>query len=479
VLFNSTEFLLVFLPVLAAVLFVLNKLGLRSWWAFALLVASLVFYGAWSVRYLPLLIASIGFNFVCGHRLMARPSKGLLGLAIVGDLLALGYYKYTDFGLSVLQQATGFPASIPQIVLPLGISFFTFTQIAFLVDAYRGRVSDRDPVNYGLFVTFFPHLIAGPILHHKEMTSQFRALPGRGIDASDIAVGATLFAMGWFKKVVVADYFGPNASLVFDAAAAGQPLGAGMAWMGALSYALQLYFDFSGYTDMAIGLARGIGIRMPANFNSPYKAVSIADFWRRWHMTLSRFLRDYLYVPLGGNRHGPARSALNAFITMVLGGIWHGAGWNFMLWGAMHGAFIVINRAWSALGARLGFQTPRLVAVAVTFLAVVLAWVPFRAYDLGATVEMYQSLAGLNGVGRIPLTRMGAAVLAIAAVWLLPNSQSILAAYSPILPTYSQSDEPTRWTWKLTPVHGVILGGLVATCILFANEISEFLYFRF
>jgi len=274
-------------------------------------------------------------------------------------------------------------------VLPLGISFFTFQKIALLADAYEGKIQSLNFLDYALFVLFFPQLIAGPIVHHSEAMSQFQT---RGpVQASVIAMGLTIFAIGLANKVLLADSLAVYATPQFDAAAAGAPLSFLAAWSGALAYTLQLYFDFSGYTDMAIGAALLFGVRLPLNFNSPYKARNIIDFWRRWHMTLSRFLRDYLYIPLGGNRHGKLSRYLNLFITMLFGGLWHGAGWTFIFWGALHGFYLAINHGWEALLARFGAGdvnpggARRLGAQVVTFLAVVVGWVSKEAWPSGDT----------------------------------------------------------------------------------------------
>lgn len=291
---------------------------------------SLVFYGWWNPVYVLLIVASMLFNFWLGRRMgLAVRAGGSAGLwlfwGITANLLLLGYFKYANFFVSNLDVVFGTGWTIGKIVLPLGISFFTFTQIAYLVDVRRGVVCEYDLGDFLLFITFFPHLIAGPIIHHSEMMPQFAEPKTFRFQWENLAVGLAIFSMGLFKKVVIADGLSRHAVKVFDAAAAGQPLYAADAWAGVFSYAFQIYFDFSGYSDMAIALARMFGITLPLNFNSPYKAVNIIEFWRRWHMTLSRFLRDYLYIPLGGNRRGTGRRYLNLILTMVLGGLWHGA----------------------------------------------------------------------------------------------------------------------------------------------------------
>jgi len=353
VLFNSYAFLFVFLPATLLV-FMAARRGGPGLALGALTLASLGFYGWWDPRFLALLLGSAVANFAFGRALMARPAdarRPWLVAGVVFNLGLLGWFKYAGF-LSANLAALGAPTPVLDIVLPVGISFFTFQQIAYLVDVSRG-LSDRYGFrDYLLFVAFFPQLIAGPIVHHREMMPQL--LTGRGPRAEDFAIGATLFAAGLFKKVVLADSLAPFASPVFAAADAGLAVTTAEAWGAALAYALQLYFDFSGYSDMALGLARLFGVRLPINFDSPYQATSLIDFWRRWHMTLSRFLRDYLYIPLGGNRQGPARRWVNLMITMALGGLWHGAGWGFLIWGLIHGAGLAANHAWRSAAPRLG-----------------------------------------------------------------------------------------------------------------------------
>ena len=342
-LFNSNTFLFLFLPVVLAGFFAIGRFH-REAAALWLFAASVAFYGMWNAAYIALLIGSIVFNYTVGVNLSrlvadgrAARARWLIRGGVAGNLLLLGYYKYANFFVDSAAALTGADWQIATIVLPIGISFYTFTQIAFLVDCYRGEVRETNPIHYGLFVTYFPHLIAGPVLHHKEMMPQFAQAKTYRPDWECIAVGTTIFAIGLFKKVVIADGIGPFAAPIFNAAAAGQPLTMLEAWGGALAFSFQLYFDFSAYSDMAIGLSKLFGVRLPLNFDSPYKATSIIDFWRRWHMTLSRFLRDYLYIPLGGSRCGTMRTYINLLATMVIGGLWHGAGWTFVVWGALHG----------------------------------------------------------------------------------------------------------------------------------------------
>ncbi len=281
-------------------------------------------------------------------------TRALLFVAVAANLAALAYFKYADFFLRTAVNLTGADIPLLGVVLPLGISFFTFTQIAYLVDVHAGKVIERNPIHYGLFVTYFPHLIAGPVLHHAEMMPQFRLAEIYRPYLRNFAIGLTFLCLGLAKKVLVADSVAPLANAVFGLGPEVE-LAASAAWLGVIAYTLQIYFDFSGYSDMAVGLSLLFGVRLPYNFNSPYQAWNITEFWRRWHMTLSRFLRDYLYVPLGGNRLGRTRRYVNLMVTMLLGGLWHGASWTFVVWGGLHGAYLVVNHAWQWLKEKSGW----------------------------------------------------------------------------------------------------------------------------
>jgi len=409
-LFNSFIFLFVFLPVVFVGTRLLAKIDWRlcaGWLA----LASLVFYGYWNPKFVLLLLLSATFNYFAGMLIAVAEGKRrplLLAISIGINLGVLAYYKYANFFLENVAQVAGGHWAGVNIVLPLGISFFTFTQIAFLVDVHRRIATEYNYVHYLLFVTFFPHLIAGPVLHHKDMVPQFQKPETYRIDWTNIAIGLAFFTAGLAKKVLIADRIAPAASVVFDAARDGTAVQFFDAWSGALAYTFQIYFDFSGYSDMAIGLAFLFNIRFPINFNSPYQARTIIDFWRRWHITLSNFLRDYLYIPLGGNRRGPARRYTNLMLTMLLGGLWHGANWTFVIWGGLHGIFLVINYAWLSFKKRLGlFQTGPShirngIALTITLLCVIFAWVFFRAETLPAAIAMLKGMAGLNGISVSP-----------------------------------------------------------------------------
>ena len=408
-LFNSAIFVFLYLPIVWIGYILSQQLP----WARAgiawLGLASLFFYGYWDPAFIPLLMGSILFNYGIG-RLMdgeawngsERARKALLIFALVANLAALGYYKYANLLSASIGSLAGIPTPVFDVVLPLGISFYTFTQIAYIVDSYSARKSEKSFAAYLLFVTYFPHLIAGPVLHHSEMMPQF--LRGRtGVRLALLMEGMVFFACGLAKKVLIADSVAPAANRAFTLAESGT-LGFVDSWFGTLAYTTQIYFDFSGYSDMAIGLALLFGIRLPLNFDSPYKRLSIIDFWRCWHMTLSRFLRDYLYIPLGGSRHGPVRRQLNLTVTMLLGGLWHGASWTFVVWGGLHGLYLQVNHAWRHLVSRStrlqGFLARYPISVAacawaLTFFAVVIAWVFFRAESfMGAANMLSGMLAG-------------------------------------------------------------------------------------
>jgi D-alanyl-lipoteichoic acid acyltransferase DltB (MBOAT superfamily) len=405
-IFSSWQFILIFLPISFFVYFWLNQRRLIIAGKVWLIAASLFFYAYWDIDYLPLILGSIFLNFAIGTGLAQTHTaslqgaqtkrsrinrKAVLASGIVVNLLLLGYYKYTDFLLGNVNVVFGSSFVLPHILLPLAISFFTFTQIVYLVDSYRGETAEYDLLNYSLFVTFFPHLIAGPIVHHRQIMPQFASRWTLIPRYANILTGLFIFAIGLFKKVVIADSFAVWATAGFDGSHA---LGFFAAWATSLSYTFQLYFDFSGYCDMAIGASLLFNIWLPINFNSPYKALNIQDFWRRWHITLSNFLRDYLYIPLGGNRHGTYRTYLNLFATFVLGGLWHGATWMFVIWGALHGAALVVHRLWSTLGRPL----PPVLAWTATFMFVNFAWVFFRAKTLDDALRVLHGMIDFRSV---------------------------------------------------------------------------------
>jgi len=443
--------------------------GVAAAWA---AVASLCFYGMESLeRLLPIISVSIVFNYVVGRQLFLRRSQAILWVGIACNLLFLAWFKYAGFIVGNLA-GLGFSFEIPSIILPIGISFYTFTQIAFLVDAYRGLATEYRFVHYVLFVSYFPHLIAGPILHHKEMMPQFAKPQVYHFNIEDFALGISWFAFGLFKKVVLADSIGTQANIVFDATRTGVSLSPPDAWLGAISYTLQIYFDFSGYSDMAIGLAVMMGIVFPQNFYSPYKSSSLIEFWRRWHMTLSRFLRDYLYIPLGGSRNGYARQHLNLFVTMVLGGLWHGASWNFVIWGMIHGGALSLNHLWRCVAARYNLRLPAIVGVFLTMFVVIIAWVPFRAPTLEDTGHFWRAMFGFSGGGPVvDGVSEWVLVAALGAIaMLLPNTMQI----------FGHSGHSSVISWRPSLSWAVVTSLALAWGVAWSiTQPTAFLYFRF
>ncbi|MFT5813103.1 MAG: alginate O-acetyltransferase complex protein AlgI, partial [Psychroserpens sp.] len=400
-LFNSYEFIFAFIPLMLMLYILSNHYASKTVSLLVLVLGSLFFYGWWNPTFVLLISCSILFNFYLGRYLANSKSKLILIFGITSNLLLIGYFKYFNFFGESLSAVFNSSFNASQIILPLAISFFTFQQIAFLVDCYKNKGREDSLLRYSLFITFFPQLIAGPIVHHKEMLPQFEGDLKKNINTLNILIGLSIFSIGLFKKTVIADGIAPYANAVFYKAGIGGDIGFFEAWSGALAYTFQLYFDFSGYSDMALGIARMFGIILPLNFYSPYKASNISEFWRRWHMTLSRFLRDYLYIALGGNRQGPNRRQINLIITMLLGGLWHGAGWNFVIWGGLHGLYLVIFHVYSSVTEKVfasRIKMPSMIAWTLTFLAVVLSWVFFRATTPGSALTIINGMVGINGV---------------------------------------------------------------------------------
>lgn len=476
-----------------------------------LVASSLFFYSWWNPKYLGLLLISILMNFWIGVFVSRLKSKYILGLGITLNLILLGYYKYYHFFLSNMAVLLDQPLTSEPTILPLAISFFTFQQIAYLVDLYQKKTQQSDFMRYAVFISFFPQLIAGPIVHYREMMPQFvDKLMNRRI-AQNLSIGLTIFSIGLCKKVMLADNIEPFVSQVFIASETGMLLTPVEAWLGALAYTFQLYFDFSGYSDMAIGLARCFGIRLPLNFHSPYKATSIIEFWRRWHMTLSRFLRDYLYIPLGGNRKGHTRRYVNLFITMLLGGLWHGAGWTFIIWGGLHGFYLTINHLWQERFPQAQAVWFRFVGAILTFIAVVIGWVFFRSETLsGAWHLMHCMFSWQRDVlpaffGRhLPiLSSWGIAasgdyanpghlwssamfymmVMAIV-VWLLPNTQQFMRYYRPVFERVYPLQLNFRGSsfslyWRPNFRNALLMAVITVFTLMSMNKISAFLYYQF
>ncbi len=480
-LFNSLEYLLLFLPLSLAGYFVLNRWRLTEAATGWLIVASLVFYAWWKPSYLPLLLFSVLFNYLLGH-IVGRASRYrrpalIFGIAV--NLGLLGFFKYADFTLANIERLTDLPMPHLDLALPLAISFFTFQQIAYLVDSYRGLTREYDFLRYTLFVTFFPQLIAGPIVHHKEMIPQFQRRRGRLLHYHNISLGIFILTLGLFKKVIIADYFATVATPGFDG---GQALDLFSAWATSLSYTFQLYFDFSGYSDMAIGAALMFNIRLPFNFDSPYKARDIQEFWRRWHITLSRFLRDYVYIPLGGGRGSLARVSRNLMITFLLGGLWHGAGWTFVFWGFLHGAAMVIHRVWRYLGGRL----PDWLAWFVTFNFINASWVFFRANSWDDALRVLRGMVGLEGITLSDkLLRLAPfQALADMAPTLFGHTTLGRTPYVALLGAFLvtlrlRNSQQWMRDFRTTPASLVLVTLVFMAILMNLSKVSEFLYFNF
>ncbi len=482
-LFNSYEFIFVFLPISFFIYFYLNSLKLFKQAKLFLLFASLFFYSWWNIDYLPLILGSMVFNYIIGVKLSKKDfshKRKLLIFGISGNVLLLGYFKYSDFFIENINFLTGSNISLLHLALPLAISFFTFQQIAYLVDSYRGETKEYDFLNYAVFVTFFPQLIAGPIVHHKEMMPQFEDKSKKYINYKNMALGISIFALGLFKKVAIADTLSVYAVNGFDLSSSLKLI---EAWVTALSYTFQLYFDFSGYTDMAIGAALLFNIKLPINFNSPYKALNIQDFWRRWHITLSRFLRDYVYIPLGGSRKGDLITYRNLFLTFLIGGIWHGAGWTFVFWGALHGIGMVVHRIWQ----KVGFKLHKFIAWFITFNFVNVTWVFFRAKDFDDAIKVLKGMFGLNGVVLpfsfaekfsfladygVEFNRIMENIDANTSVLVI-----IFAVFA--ISVFAKNSYEFLVNFRPRRVYLFATSLLFAIAILKLNQISEFLYFNF
>jgi len=518
-LFNSFEFMFLFFPLTVLLYFLAVRFVGQEFGLGLLVVASLFFYAWWNPAYIIFILFSIAINYALGGWLVSNDngkSKFFLVLGVAINLGLLGYFKYANFFVDNLNILVGTSWHLEKIVLPLAISFFTFQQISYLVDSWQGNTREYNFLHYCLFVCFFPQLIAGPIVHHKEMLPQFMKKETLQPQWSNFAIGISIFCIGLFKKTVIADNLSRYVGPIYDDPLAAQNADFFVAWGSTLAYTFQLYFDFSGYSDMAIGCSRIFGIKLPVNFFSPYKSVSIIEFWRRWHITLSRFLRDYLYVPLGGSRKGKGRRFANLFLTMLLGGLWHGAGWTFVIWGALHGSYLMINHAWhwsmQAAGFRLeAHRAYRLFCWLLTFLGVTVAWVYFRAPTLEQGNAIILAMLGTNGAelpmsvaARVSglentLTLMGVSLGGGSGsafvgnyLWVLvgafgavcmPNVAQIFHHYEPVLYEHQESFKAVRdqarirWGYSTTWAATTGLIGLVG--VLTLTQISEFLYFQF
>lgn len=480
-LFNSFEFIFVFLPVVFVGYFLLCKISnnISKVW---LLFSSLFFYGWWNPKYLPLILVSLFINFFVGSLLGRNypiwKRKVILTIGIVFNVCLLGYFKYYDFFISNINFVLGTDFDILHLLLPLAISFYTFQQIAYLVDSYRLETKGYNLLNYSLFVTFFPQLIAGPIVHHKEVMSQFQDKRNNKVIYRNMGIGLFIFAMGLFKKVGMADTFAVWASEGYNMA---DKLSFIDAWITSLSYTFQLYFDFSGYSDMAIGLGLLFNIRLPINFNSPYKALSIQDFWKRWHMTLTNFLTRYIYIPLGGNRKGVIRTYINILIIYLVSGFWHGAGWTFIVWGLLHGVASMINRMWTRAGLRMN----KVLAWFITFQFVNATWVFFRAPDFSTAMHVFKGMVGLNGkfipneFSRVEFLDRFAAnfyTFPLAEGFLIPFAMVIIGL---VISVFAKNSIELGSKLKTNFATALFTSALLVYSIFQLQKVSEFLYFNF
>jgi len=483
-LFNSAAYIFLFLPVVVVFYYVLLKFRLIVVSKIWLVLASVLFYSWWDPKYTALLLISMLLNFGIGSAFLSKyfedktKRKFLLIFGLTLNILILGYFKYANFFIDNLNFVLHTDIQIAKIILPLGISFFTFTQIIYLVDAYKKEAREYDVLSYLLFVTFFPHLIAGPILHHGEMMPQFNDIKRKVLKYKNIISGLFLFIIGLFKKTIIADTLSIYVANGYPAGGADATISIIEGWIIVISYTLQIYFDFSGYTDMALGSAKMLNIDLPINFNSPYKAISVQDFWKRWHITLSRFLRDYIYIPLGGNRKGEIRMYSNLLTTMLIGGLWHGASWMFVFWGALHGIAQIINKLWQ----KTHIELPKPVSIFITFMFINFTWIIFRAENLMQAKNIFMSLFDINNF-IIPRTHhldfifhhsakypfiIVIFTLALLIVFLCPNSNKIVSMIN------VDSKKSAVFYSFLFAI--IFIAAIIKLCCV---PYSEFIYFNF
>jgi len=498
-LFVDPEFLLKFLPTALAGFWLLDGLKGGRWSSWWLLLVSMVFYAFSGLDTLLLFIGSLVTNYFMGKWLAGSPRRMPLMLCVGLNLGLLVLYKYADFILQSVAAISGRPIPLLNLELPLAISFYTFQQIVYLVQCWRTRRSEMSWQDYALAVSFFPHLIAGPLVHYRELVPQFHSQTRRRVAAANLHAAISIFVIALGKKLLIADTLAPLSAEVFDHAGDGGAVGFLEAWRGTLAYSFQIYFDFSAYSEMALALALLFGIRLPVNFKRPYAAVDLRDFWRRWHITLSEFLRDYVYIPLGGSRSGAVRRWINLFLTMLLGGIWHGAGWNFLAWGALHGLFLAINHAWAGLSP---VRLPKWPARLLTFLVVVFLWVPFRAEDWSSTRTVWAGMIGAAASSESPLPSSQASPAPVSEV--LSDIAQARAGKADAVVWQALGDAGVRaWLWVLlaavivfgfrtnlglaaegkssTAWRAITLGVLLFFIIAksFNSPPGEFIYFRF
>ncbi|MCE7887564.1 MAG: MBOAT family protein [Alphaproteobacteria bacterium PRO2] len=500
-LFNSTIFIFGFLPVVLLIYWGLHR-AKKSQAALSFLVpASLVFYAYWNPPFVLLLIGSILFNFICGNYIAnGAGNRTALAAAITINLALLCWFKYAAMLAETINVTTGTALNPGNIFLPLGVSFFTFHQITYLIDVYKGKISPAGFRNYALYVGFFPQLIAGPIVRAWEIVPQFENFTGREKFWRNMALGTGFFIVGLFKKVFIADTLALYAAPVFEMAKQGKPITFFDGWSGALAYTFQLYFDFSGYSDMAIGIALMLGFVLPINFLSPYKSTSIIEFWRRWHITMSRFFRDYLYIPLGGN-HGPASHKIfNLTVTMFLAGLWHGAGWTFAAWGLLHGVYLAINHIFTTwrekhwANVNMHATVYKIPAHILTILAVVLGWVLFRAENFDSAMRIFKAMSGAEGMtlprrfsewvgtdGWLHAAGIGERWIATSsAAFFWVGTAYILCLTLPASVEYfGLSESQSKCKFTLNKRTAIALGALAVIALFSMQRISEFLYFQF
>lgn len=462
-LFQSQGFVLVFLPLAVAAYYAAARSAASRHWV--LILASLVFYGWWDVRFIPLLLGQIAVTWLLAYLHQQSGSRVFLVLGIALNLLSLGTFKYLDFLIGTLEAASGLSLPRAHIVLPIGISFFSFQLISYLVDRLRGDAPIYPFRPFALFVLVFPHLIAGPIVRHNELVPQFGLDPLREGLAQRIGTGLFIFTVGFAKKVLLADKLATIVDPLFLDATR-RALSFTESWAAAIAFAFQLFLDFSAYTEMAIGVALLFGLVLPENFRRPYLALDLRDFWRRWHISLSNFIRDYLYIPLGGSRAGPARYVLATIVTMALCGLWHGAGWTFVVWGLWHGLGLVVCRAWQSFGRPL----PSVLGWALTMVFVLAGWVVFRASDFASAAGLFASMTGWSGMKGVffPGFRTTEAAALIGAAALV----------SALVPSAHEMMERLRQPRRALAVGAAVLA---AVCVLEvgAGQPLTFIYFQF
>jgi len=467
--FTSQVFLFYFLPLVLAVFYALPRRARNLF----LTLASYVFYGWWSPWFVLLMFSSTLIDWFCGLAITAsgasvRKRKAGVAVSIVANLALLGFFKYFIFAQETLNQIIeafgGVPTTLVHIVLPVGISFYSFQSMSYSVDLYRGQAERaKSFIDFCCYVSMFPQLVAGPIVRYREIADQLRERPHRG---ELFHLGVLNFAVGFAKKVLIANTIGEVADLCFGAGA----LPAHVAWFGVLAYSFQIYFDFSGYSDMAIGLGQMLGFQLPINFRSPYRADSITDFWRRWHVSLSSWLRDYLYIPLGGNKKGVKITYRNLMLTMLLGGLWHGAAWNFIVWGAIHGGALALERL---VGKRPYYAgLPRPVRVAITYVIVLFAWVFFRAKDLGASVDYLGAMFAGAGDGTVGAVLAGRVYQPLYVFVMVVGTALVWGGI--------ETCELVERARRNAPLAlGIFLLFLLSVVAMFSQAENPFLYFQF